>query len=337
MTTKMEGKADAFIRFVLQKTHEYFANAFPNQEINLSIDPEVFERGWRVAIAALPKTNPCFTQAFCQHLFTKLSDTTSALFQEDTSAESQTVFKEWVLREYAVVHEPNSPAVKEHLVALFSCDQARALLGQLEQDNNNTRAILALYSLGGIFSDTNLIQFFISNCSDCTPGAMPMLVEMEEGAEGDCGEDEEEEEDIDDDDEDEASPNAPVRTYAAAVSFFSDIVPSSALDKKEVNRVLNMNLDEARTLRRLLKIASKGATTQQRLAWLHLTAQKHMVRCLKNSLQAFKLRGGQLEFIEKSLEYVEAFGKDTQSSSPSSSPSSSTKSTIAVDVTLGLA
>jgi hypothetical protein len=209
-------------------------------------------------------------------------------------------------------------------------------LGQLEQDNNNTRAILALYSLGGIFSDTNLIQFFISSCSDCTPGAMPMMVEIEgdaqgEGCEGDEGEEEEEEND--EDDEDEASPSAPVRTYAAAVAFFSDIVPSSALDRKEVKRVLNMNLDEARTLRRLLRVASKGATTQQRLAWLHLTAQKHMVRSLKNSLNVFTLRGGRLEFIEKSLEYVEAFGK----SSAGGSKTSDNTSTVEIDVTLGLA
>lgn len=294
----------AFVEFVVRKTLDYFTQAASRSKPVVSIDQSMFERGgWRAAIATLPQKNGCFTEAFSQHLLTRLGDsTTSSLFQEDRTPESQQMFQEWVLNEFREVHHPNSPAVKEHLTSLMSSETARKVLQQLEADRNSTRAILALYSVGGIFSDTLLIQFLINNCEDCVTAEEVQVQARfsdnedvdDDALAGDCG-----------------SPVAPLRTYSDLIEFFSNIMPTfaSRVSEKAANRVLYMNLDEPRTLTRVLRIACKGVRSEQQLLWLQLTAQKQILRSLKNSMDAFMFKGKNLDFVEKTMAHVDGYGK----------------------------
>lgn len=305
----MSTKQAAFIDFVVRKTLEYFTQAAARSKPVVTIDQAMFERGgWRAAIATLPQKSGCFTEAFSQHLLTRLGDsTTSALFQEDRTPESQQMFQEWVLNEFREVHHPNSPAVKDHLAALMSSETARKVLQQLEADKNHTRALLALYSVGGLFSDTLLIQYLINNCEDCVT-AEEVQVQARFSSSGDGG---------DDDAEDDALSGdgglavAPLRTYSDLVDFFSGIIQgfTTRVSEKAARRVLYMNLDEARMLTRILRIACKGVRSEQQLLWLQLTAQKHILRSLKDSLAAFMFKGKNLDFVEKTIAHVDSYGK----------------------------
>ena len=285
-----------FINFVVQKTHEYVANAGAGGAPVISLDPDLILRGPQVAVAVLPQ-DAGVTQAFAQHLLIKLKDpdtftmlnpnassggSGSGGSNEDERAKAQEVLKlftPWVLREFEDMHKPESPALNEHLTELLQCDAAQTLLSQLERDKNTMRAIVALYGLGGLFADNKLIQFLIGECEDGFRTVRVVLKDKrreEDDPENpnkalmdeDDKEKEKEEEEEEEEEREQGVNEVNIElygsetrnNYSAVTSFMRNVVPDfkSRVDCNAVRRILHTKAPDAKILGRLVRLAARS-------------------------------------------------------------------------------
>ena len=327
-----------FINFVVQKTHEYVANAGAGGAPVINLDPDLVLRGPQVAVAVLPQ-NAGVTQAFAQHLLIKLKDPNTILMLNPSQDESANgtaqevleLFTPWVLREFEEMHKPESPVIKEHLTELLQCDAAQTLLSQLERDQNTTRAIVALYGLGGLFADNKLIQFLIGECEDGFRTVRMVVKDKKKSRDDDdsdspnkalMDEDDKADEREEDAEEDEAF-TLELSGFAgrkkmdsnSVVSFMRDVVPDfeSRVDPAAVRRTLQAQVPDAQILGRLVRLAArnlKGAQKEKEaVVWMHLAAKKHILQELQKTLAGFTLEGSSLEFVGEIIKFVDAFGK----------------------------
>jgi hypothetical protein len=336
-----------FINFVVQKTHEYVANAGAGGAPVINLDPDLILRGPQVAVAVLPQ-DAGVTQAFAQHLLIKLKDPDTFTMlnpstgggegsNEDERAKAQEVLKlftPWVLREFEDMHKPASPVLNEHLTELLQCDAAQTLLSQLERDKNTMRAIVALYGLGGLFADNKLIQFLIGECEDGFR-TVRVVVKDKRREEDDQDspnkalmdeDDKEKEREEEEEEEEEQGVNEVTlelygsdtkNNYSAVTSFMRDVVPDfkSRVDSNAVRRILQTKAPDAKILGRLVRLAArnlKGSNKEKEkeaVVWMHLAAKKHILQDLQKTLEGFTLEGSSLEFVGEIIKFVEAYGK----------------------------
>jgi len=330
-----------FINFVVQKTHEYVANAGAGGAPTINLDPDLILRGPQVAVAVLPQ-DAGVTQAFAQHLLIKLKDPDTFTMLnptsgggEDERAKAQEVLKlftPWVLREFEDMHKPQSPVLNEHLTELLQCDAAQTLLSQLERDKNTMRAIVALYGLGGLFADNKLIQFLIGECED---GFRTVRVVVKDKRHEDddpespnkalMDEDDKEKENEEEEEEEQGVNEVKLElygsetrnNYSAVTSFMRDVVPDfkSRVDSNAVRRILHTKAPDAKVLGRLVRLAArnlKGTNKEKEkeaVVWMHLAAKKHILQDLQKTLEGFTLEGSSLEFVGEIIKFVEAYGK----------------------------